>query len=191
MRLFVGVELDDRVKATAADVAERARQKLQRSRTGVDARWIAPENLHITVWFIGEVKDDRADAIVAALRPTFSTPAFDLHVRGCGAFPPSGAPRVIWLGLARGADSLARIYGEVRDRFAPLGFEPDKRAYSPHLTIARVKDVRTRAASQLRETLATMPADCGTCHIAAVTVFRSRLSPKGSNYEPLLRVPLT
>lgn len=191
MRLFVGVELADPVRAAAAEVAERLRPRLQRSRTKVDARWIAPENLHITVWFLGEVTDDRADAIVGALQPAFSTPAFDLHVRGCGAFPPSGAPRVFWLGLTSGVDSLRRIYDEVEDRFAPLGFASEKRAYIPHLTIARVKDVHGASPRQLRETLTAMPADCGSCRVEAVTLFRSRLSPKGASYEPLLRVPLS
>jgi RNA 2',3'-cyclic 3'-phosphodiesterase len=191
MRLFVGVELDDRVKAAAADVAERLRQRLQRSPAGVDARWIAPPNLHITVWFIGEVKDDGAEAIVAALRPAFSTPAFELHVRGCGAFPPSGAPRVFWLGLASGARSLVRIYDEVSNRLVPLGLEPQKRAYSPHLTIARIKDARRGTARLIRDALAALPADCGSCRVTAVTLFRSRLSPKGASYEPVQRVPLS
>lgn len=190
MRIFVGVELDERVRAAAADVAERLRQRLQRARTRVDARWIAPENLHVTVWFIGEVNDERGAAIAGALEPRFTTPAFDLHVSGCGAFPPSGPPRVFWLGLTRGVESMQHIYDEVKDRFGPLGLEAEKRPYSPHLTIARVKDVDKGAARRVRDTLAELPADCGSCGVEAVTLFRSRLSPRGASYEPLLRVPL-
>ncbi len=191
MRLFVGVELDDRVRAAAADLAERLRRRLQRSRIRVNARWIAPENLHVTLWFIGEVNDERGAEIARALEPAFATPSFDLHVKGCGAFPPSGPPRVFWLGLASGADSVRCVYDEVKDRLAPLGFEPEKRLYSPHLTIARIKDIDRGAARRVRETLADVPADCGSCRVAAVTLFRSRLSPKGASYEPLLRVPLS
>lgn len=191
MRIFIGVELDERVRAAAADVGERLRQRLQRSRSGLDARWIAPENLHITVWFIGEVTDERGAQITRALETPFVTRSFDLHVSGCGAFPPSGPPRVFWLGLASGSDSIRRIYDEVKERFAPLGFEPEKRAYSPHLTIARVKDVDRGAARRVTETLAGVTADCGSLRVQAATLFRSHLSPKGASYEPLLRVPLS
>lgn len=189
--MFVGVELDERVRAAVADVAERLRQRLQRAGGRVDARWIAPENLHVTVWFIGEVNDECGAEIARALEPPFATPPFDLRVQGCGAFPPSGPPRVFWLGLAEGVESMRRVYDEVKDRLVPLGFEPEKRPYSPHLTIARVKDVDKGAARRVRETLADLPADCGSCRVSAVTLFRSSLSPKGASYEPLLRVPLS
>jgi RNA 2',3'-cyclic 3'-phosphodiesterase len=192
MRLFIGVELDDRTKAAAADVAERLRQRLQRRVPELTARWIAPENLHITVWFIGEVDDKRADAIRAVLiRSAFDTPAFDLALAGCGAFPPSGAPRVFWVGVHRGGPDMGRLYVQVADRLAPLGYEPERRAYTAHLTIARVKDPGRGTAKTIRGILEDVPADCGVCRISAVTLFRSRLSPRGAAYEPLLRVPLS
>jgi 2'-5' RNA ligase len=207
MRLFVGVELDERVRAAAADAVEELRARLKRSRTEVMARWVAPENLHVTLWFIGEANDDRAAEIRGTLQRVLSTPAFELRARGCGAFPAAGPPRVFWLGITGGAEPMLRLYGEVKDRLVGIGFEPEKRPYSPHITIARVKAVRSRvftsagssqdrdltprAARAVREALAGMTADCGACRIDAVTLFRSHLSPNGSRYEPLLRVPLS
>jgi len=191
MRLFVGVEIDERVRAAAAEAAEDLRSRLKRSRADVRARWVEPENLHVTVWFIGEVKDDRAEEIQRTLQPRCSTPAFELGLRGLGAFPPSGPPRVFWLGVTSGAESMARVYGEVRDRLVGIGFEAETRPYSPHVTIARVKDLGPGAARPVRDALAAVPADCGSCRVATVTLFRSHLSPKGSRYEPLLRVPLS
>src|SRR5689334_11677823 len=102
MRLFIGIELDERVKAAAADVAERLRQRLQRAAPALVARWVAAENLHITLWFIGEVPDERAAAIADVLHAPFDTPAFNLSAAGCGTFPPFGPPRVFWIGLAEG-----------------------------------------------------------------------------------------
>ena len=191
MRLFIGVELDQRAKAAAADVAERLRQRVQRSVPALVARWVATENLHITIWFIGEVADERAVAIADVVGRPFHIPAFDLALAGCGAFPPSGPPRVFWIGVADGQAAMQALYSEVGRRLVPLGFEPEQRGYTAHLTIARVKDAGRGTSRAIRDVLAELPSDCGVCPIQAVTLFRSRLSPRGAAYEPLLRVPLS
>jgi 2'-5' RNA ligase len=85
---------------------------------------------------------------------------------------------------------LASLYGELSTRLPALGFQPEKRPYSPHLTVARFKDVVRADANAIRRAVAQTPAEVGACPIGSVTLFRSRLSPKGSQYEPLLRVPL-
>lgn len=191
MRLFVGVELDDRVRGAAADAAEQLRARLKRSRADLNARWVDPDNLHITLWFIGEVNDDRGAEVRGALQTRFATPAFAVSVNGCGAFPPSGPPRVFWLGITSGVEPMRQVYDEVRDRLVAIGCEEEKRPYSPHLTIARVKAIGRGSARTVRDALAAVPAACGVCRVEAVTLFRSRLSPKGSQYQPLLRVPLS
>jgi 2'-5' RNA ligase len=196
---------------------------------------VEPKNLHVTVWFIGEADEARAAVIQRTLEPRFATAAFDLHVRGFGAFPPHGPPRVLWLGIGRGADSAAQVYEEVRERLVRLGLEPERRLYSPHITVARVRGVRSRFSStsknrdltppaesppafpagvrsrfssssknrdltpndggrgdgSVREVLKRVAGDCGVCRVAAVTLFRSRLSASGARYEPLLRIPLS
>jgi 2'-5' RNA ligase len=192
MRLFIGVELDDAVKAAAADVAERLRQRLQRRAGDLQARWLAPANLHITLWFLGELPDPVGEAIGEALRcQPFSVPAFALSLAGCGAFPPSGAPRVFWIGVRSGSEQMRALHAAIGARLAALGFLPERREYSAHLTIARVRGGFRGSAGPIRSILAELPADCGSSRIAAVTLFRSRLSPKGAAYEPLLRVPLS
>ena len=198
MRIFIGVELDDAVRDSAAAIANSLRRQLGRR---VDARWIPASNLHITLWFIGNVADDRTGEILRGMDRPFTIPVFDAHIAGLGAFPPSGAPRVFWLGVQSGAEQLASLHVTLLDkmgvpaglsaRLLPLGFEPERRAYSAHLTIARVKAVRGGTAdADLRASLRVVAADAGTCRITAVTVFRSHLSPKGARYEALLRVPL-
>ena len=190
MRLFVGVELDDEVRGAAAAAGERLREKLQRASPGFAARWIPPDNLHITLWFIGETSDERATAIAEALRAPFTIPAFTLTLERCGAFPPSGPLRVLWIGAPAGGSSMGGLYGEVRDRLAPLGFTPERRPYTAHLTIARMKESGKASPRELRGILAEHPAACGATVVRDVTLFRSRLSPRGAVYEPLLRVPL-
>ena len=188
-RLFIGLELDDAVRAAAAAAAARLRDL---AGPDIDARWIPAENLHITLWFIGEVDDERASRIGTAIDRPFATPTFDLAIGGAGAFPAAGAPRIFWLGVGAGADAALALHDEVGARLAPLGFEPERRAYAAHLTVARVKEARRRGGhAGVRAALAASSYDAGACRIRAVTLFRSRLSPKGAAYEPLLRVPLS
>jgi RNA 2',3'-cyclic 3'-phosphodiesterase len=207
MRLFIGIELSDGIKTRAADVSADLRARLTKASRRTTLRWVNPENLHITLWFLGEVADEGAAAVASTLRQRFQTPTFDVAISGAGLFPASGLPRTLWLGLTAGIDPLVSLHGELLARLPALGFQPEKRAYSPHLTVARFKDVARPEAAAIRRAVAQTPADVGACPIGAVTLFRSRLSPKpasanataarrsfsgggGSQYEPLLRVPL-
>lgn len=192
MRLFVAAEPSDQVRSAAEASAQRLRDRLAITKAAGGIRWVPVTNMHLTVWFLGEVSDVRASAVLDALRPPLQTPAFDLHIAGFGAFPPSGPPRVLWMGVTRGLDDLARAHDEVGARLQPWGFPPEGRAYSAHLTIARVKEPPHGAArAAIRQAIAHEPADAGSCRIEALTVFRSRTSPHGATYEPLLRVPLS
>ena len=159
---------------------------------GHGLRWVPEENLHLTVWFLGEVSEARSTAVLDALKAPLASPAFTLHIAGLGAFPPSGPPRVLWMGVREGLPELSQAHDEVGARLAPWGFAPEGRAYSAHLTIARVKEPPPPLArAALRQLLKETAADAGRCRIEALTVFRSRTAPRGAVYEPLLRVPLS
>ena len=148
--------------------------------------------MHLTVWFLGEVSDPRAGAVLDALRPPLTVSPFTLQVSGFGAFPPSGPPRGLWMGVTEGLEGLALLHEEVGSRLQPWGFRPEGRAYSAHLTIARLKDPPHGAArSAIRHAVMHEAADAGSCRVDHLVVFRSRTSPGGAAYEPLLRVPLT
>jgi 2'-5' RNA ligase len=188
VRLFVGVELDEHVKDAAAAIGESLRRELGHR---VDARWVPAANLHITLWFLGEVNESRAESTLGALSRPLDEIAFDLEISGLGAFPPSGPPRVLWLGVSAGGDSLVRVHAELTTRLEPIGYQAERRAYSAHLTIARVKNVaRSVSTRDIRSMLPAQRAHAGSCRIQAVTVFRSHLSSKGATYEALQRVRL-
>jgi 2'-5' RNA ligase len=192
MRLFIGVELPGGIKESAALVAERLRGQLEKAAPAVTVRWTPGSQYHITLWFIGEFDDRVAADVPAAIGAVpMETTGFDLVLAGCGAFPPSGLPRVLWIGVREGADGMELLYREVGRRLAPLGFLPERRAYHAHLTIARIKDAARNAWKPLREALGRESAEIGRCRVHAITLFRSRLSPRGASYEPLLRVPLS
>ncbi len=191
-RLFIGVELEPGVAAAAANAAGALRDRLAAARIAVAARWTPRENLHLTLWFIGDVADERARTIHDALAPPFARPAFDARLAGLGAFPPAGRPRVFWIGLQSGAAPMQALHAELAGRLAPLGFQAERRPFAAHLTIARVKAIEPRSAGlRVRRILLEGRIDAGVTRISAVTLFSSRLSPKGSTYTPLLRVPLS
>jgi 2'-5' RNA ligase len=142
-------------------------------------------NLHLTLVFIGQVEDASAEAFVSAVRRPFAMPSFALRLGQCGVFPPSGPPRVIWIGLTEGGDALRVLQGEIVRRLQPLGFEPECRQFSAHLTIARVRDVARGAARDARAIIGAASVPDASCLVTRVTLFRSHLSPKGSRYEAL------
>ena len=109
MRLFVAAEPSERVRLAAAETGATLRAALDAKHASRGFRWIPPENLHLTVWFLGEVSDQRSAAILDTLRSPLTERPFSLRISGLGAFPPSGSPRVIWMGVTEGLDALARL----------------------------------------------------------------------------------
>jgi 2'-5' RNA ligase len=189
MRLFLAIELSKDVLTAAGAATDRLKKDIARAAPRATLRWIPAENLHITLWFFGEVRDPDLDSLQASISG-IGVPPFELRIAGAGAFPPSGDPRVIWFGLPAGRDGLLAVYDRLRERLTPLGFEPEKRPYSPHLTVARVKDVRRQDSVSIRSILARSHVAAGSCRVDAITLFRSRTSPQGAQYERLMRVPL-
>jgi 2'-5' RNA ligase len=186
MRLFVAVDIDDAVRRRLAAVisSSAARPAFRR----LEVAWVPADRLHITIQFIGHVPDPVADEIRARLLPPYPMPPFSLHLEGLGAFPPGGRVRVIWVGLRRGRDELCRLQEETLRRLEGVPFRRETRTFSPHLTIARL---RTPGPAVLREHLAGAAAEAaGRCTIDAVTLYESRLSPRGATYIPVQRAPL-
>ncbi len=187
MRLFVAVDLDENLRRAAARAARAVRGSLERRETyGVS--WVAAENLHVTLRFLGEVRDDLGHRVQESLARPFGVEPFDLELTGAGTFPPAGSARVIWLGITRGGEQLARLHDEIETRLEPFAFEKEDRPYRAHLTIARF---RSPAPARVREIITTSAAGpIGRCAVSDVTLYRSQLSPKGAIYTPLVRAPL-
>lgn len=186
MRLFVAVELDRAVREAADKVVQELRERID---PRVTARWVDGDKMHLTVRFIGQVDDARAADVLDALRPPLPVSAFDITLGGCGVFPRSGPPRVVWIGLKEGLPSLQVMHDEFNRRLLALGFAPEGRAFSAHLTLARVKDAPRAAARTLGTAVAAVRVPSHRCQVTAATVFQSSLSPKGSTYTRLLIVP--
>jgi 2'-5' RNA ligase len=188
VRLFVAVELDDALRQAAiAEIAD-LRAIVARDAPRARVTWLSAERLHLTLAFIGHVDVARLPDIQEALRPPCSLGRFEILVRGIGVFPDRGRPRVIWAGITDGRDQLVALAGEVAARLGPAGIAREDRAYQPHLTLARVKD-----PGDLRAPVVTggrgQPV-LGTSLVRAITLFESRLSPKGPEYRAIERTAL-
>ena len=188
MRLFVAVEIDDRARQAAEAVQRRLQKALDST---VTARWVAPGNLHLTVRFIGHVDDVRAPEVIAGLAAPLGIAPFDIELGECGAFPPRGAPRVLWIGVTQGLPSLALMHDAFNERLRPFGFEPEARAFSAHLTLARVKNAPRGAGRAVAEALDQVVVPTSRFRVNRATLFQSHLSPNGSRYAPVAFSPLT
>jgi 2'-5' RNA ligase len=187
MRLFVAVELDAPSRAAANQAAHELRQRVG---SALRPRWVPPENMHLTVRFVGHVADDRVAPVLEALHPALAVSPFDLVLGACGVFPATGPPRVLWLGLTEGSASLQLMHDEFNRRLLPLGFESENRAFSAHLTLARIKDAPHGSRAVVREALRHVRTAPTRSRVTHATVFESRLSPNGPRYTALFQVPL-
>jgi len=153
------------------------------TKTGADLKLVEPKNIHITLRFLGNITPNTAEKIYEEMKKVQFTP-FNVKIHGVGAFPNPRYPRVLWTGITEGADQLRSIFNQLEPRLRSLGFTPDPKGFSPHLTIARVKSGRNKAelAKFLNENanyqFGTVKADC-------LRLKRSDLTPKGPIYSTL------
>jgi 2'-5' RNA ligase len=175
MRVFIAVDIPDEIRKTLGDL-QREMRPLTSS-----ARWVAPESIHITLKFVGEIPEKRLEDIDSALRGLTWKP-FTITVRGVGFFPGTRSPRVFWAGMeAPTMEGLAEQLDTLMER---LGFEKEKRAFRPHLTLARAKD--TRIDSSLVSAAAKYEEHAfGSFSVDRVFLFKSTLKPSGAVYEKL------
>jgi 2'-5' RNA ligase len=144
--------------------------------------WVAADNLHVTLKFLGEVEDGRVDPVLEALRAAVAaSEPFDLDVRGLGAFPSPGRPRVLWAGIDRGAQALAAVAGRVEAALTRLGFAPEGRPFAAHVTLGRVREPR-RDPALAAALVAGARRDFGTVRADCITLVRSQLSPRGARH---------
>lgn len=176
IRLFVALELPDDL-----------RQRLAGLGGGVPgARWTEPENLHLTLRFIGEVPDDRLADIDAALAGV-EAPAFDLVFDGVGVFGNARSARILWAGVERN-EALNHLQAKVESALVRGGVAPDERRFSAHVTLARLKDAPRERLGRFIEDRGLFRA--GPVPIDRFTLFRSHLGRSGPVYEPLRDYPL-
>lgn len=188
LRAFIAIELTATTQAAIEKQIARLRQSL-----GNDLiRWISPQNIHITLKFLGDIDSAHVDFLKQMLlRDLDSQTGFEVQIGGLGSFPTSKRPRVLWIGIHAPA-SLASIQRMVESGTSRLGYEKEERPFSPHLTIGRVKQ-NLPAADLQKIRLALESLQLGNIpatRVDSVHLFRSDLKPTGSVYTKLFTAKL-
>lgn len=188
VRAFIALRLDAAVEEAIAGVIERLRTPQNGIRTD-GIQWVRRANFHLTLFFLGPaVPRERLAPIAEALDEiVIATAPFEIVARGVGVFPNPARPRVIWVGLH--SDALAALAARVTEAAERCGFTPERRAYSPHLTIGRVRSLKL--PGRLRRSLSkAADSSFGISRIERVMLYRSELGPQSSTYHELAAFPL-
>lgn len=184
LRAFVAIRLSEEIERAVGELIDELR------RPGDGIKWVAARNLHLTLKFLGpsvpiaKLENLRRELQTVATR----TAAFEIDAAEVGGFPDLSRPRVLWVGL--NGPPLIELAREVEDAAERCGFEREKRAFTAHLTIARIRAPHGWAKT-MRALENARDRRFGVCKVAAMTLYRSILAPKGSIYEPLARFPLS
>ena len=151
--------------------------------TGADLKLVTPQNIHVTIRFLGDISPGMVDKVYEGIKKVKFTP-FTIQLHGLGVFPSLNYPRVVWAGMTDGVEQLKSIFTQLEPQIRALGFAVDAYGFSPHLTIARV---RSGVNKQRLAELVTKKADYefGTIKADCLRLKRSVLSPKGPTYSTL------
>lgn len=186
LRTFIAIPLSPQVVAKLGDV-QRA---LRRTCPERAVSWVKPENIHLTLFFLGNILPERRPPIETALSVVArNVRPFTFSVQGAGAFPNLNRPRVIWVGMEEPSGQLALLHRAVNEAMASVGFQPENRPFSPHLTLGRI---RRRASREDARAVGDTLRQVEVGHLGDVTVeelifFRSVLKSSGAEYTPLAK----
>lgn len=184
MRAFFCIELEDEIKERLDGIT----QSLKR-RDGARVSWVKRENLHITLKFLGEVVPERVEELrLAAEVAHEGIGPFELELNLLGAFPSLERPRVIWVGSSSPPPEILRLYERLERELEPLGFPPEGKPYTPHVTLGRVKEKDRVKVGRLRERLEGIEPFQIVAEARGLTLMESRLDPRGAIYTPIFRL---
>jgi RNA 2',3'-cyclic 3'-phosphodiesterase len=185
LRTFTAVEITPAIRARAGKLIAAL------AGTAADVKWVEPHNLHLTLKFLGDVRQEEIVQVCQAMtRGAAQVEAFELDVRGAGAFPNAARPRTVWLGAGEGREPMVVLHDRVEAALAKLGYRQEHRRFQTHLTIGRVRG--TGAGIVELGKLLQQQADfqAGRMAVGKVTLFSSTLTPDGPIYDVLGTAPL-
>jgi len=184
MRTFIAIEIPEEIKRQMTEVQNGLRN------SGVDASWPRPEGIHLTIKFLGEVPEVKLPEIMSSLRSAAQgTDVFRLEVAGAGAFPNAKAARVVWVGFSGDVDQLGRLQETVEKAMTDIGFAREERKFTPHLTLGRIKYIRSREV-WLKALDGIKDVQIAGFDVHAVSLMKSELKRSGAVYTEMGRVEL-
>lgn len=182
MRAFIAIELTPAIGQRIAGIAAALRARIPAGTVG----WVNPGGIHLTLKFLGEVSAVQTREITDLMQAvTAGRPAFEIRVRRLGCFPNPSSPRVVWVGVDPDDGSLAALQEGLERGCEKLGFDREARAFSPHLTLGRVKrEARRDGIEALQMAIRQAgEAECGAMEVDRIHLIRSELKPTGAVYS--------
>ncbi len=184
IRTFVAVDLDQAVRNRTVALQDTLKE------TGTEVKWVEPENLHVSLLFLGEVGDREIIDVCRTVAETAQKhSSFTMSVETAGCFPHPRRPRVLWVGIGEGKQALCAIHDDLETALLDLGFRREERKYSPHITLGRVKS--DRPTDSLASALAQQSGwTGGEIQVSELLVMGSKLTSQGPEYTVLSRAKL-
>lgn len=176
MRLFVAIDLPDEARQSVTEICQEL----------PDVRWLPPNQLHLTLRFIGEAEDSVGTTLRRCLGK-IASPPFPLSLSGAGCFPSPRHPRVLWVGLS-GCEPLKRLQQEVEAAAVAAGIPAEERPFSPHITLARLREHREADVASFLTRNASF--HCGPFTVDAFNLYSSILTAKGAIHRKEASYPL-
>jgi 2'-5' RNA ligase len=184
IRTFIALDLPAGVHRALAALQQEWQQ------TAAMVSWIKPENVHLTLKFLGNIATEQVAEIQLILQEIAAAHSrFHLQPEGCGAFPSLKQMRVVWVGLQGGIETLLSLQKAVEEALVPLGFAPEDRPFRAHLTLGRVKGRRHLQLLQ-EAILRRQGFQAEAFDVPDVVLYKSELRPEGARYTALFRAPL-
>lgn len=193
IRSFIAIELPNELKLGLTQLETQLKSDKQPW-----VKWVNPEGIHLTLKFLGNIAVDRTGEITRAMEEAVhGISPFRLEVKGLGVFPNLRRVQVAWVGINGEIDKLTQLQKRIETNLTPLGFAPESRAFTPHLTLARLRD---RASLDERQRFGQLIANTKfevayTIEVDAISLMRSQLTREGAIYSRIslveLRKPLS
>ena len=185
LRTFIAVEISQAVRDRAEILVQRLR------RAEIKASWTRPENLHVTLKFLGDTDETLIPEVCRRIAAVAKSHApFRLSFTTAGAFPSVDRPRAVWMGAGDGAEAITNLQADVEENLLDMRIPRERRRFKPHLTLGRIREGGARA-HELAELLKKNASfDGQACQIEEVVTFASYLEKTGPTYQVLARAPL-
>jgi 2'-5' RNA ligase len=179
LRTFIAIPLSSEIQQFLSQVQDHLKK------LDCNIKWVNPENIHLTLKFLGDVKPKKIDAIKQTLEELAKNMRpINIELTQIGAFPNAKNPHVLWIGIKDDEHQIARFASSVEDNFGKIGFKKEKKPFSPHITLGRIRSPKN--IQLLSEAISNYALPVDLKQIAQnITLYKSTLTPAGPIYEPL------